>query len=173
MTVLTDIPSQDILNLLLLETTLDDETSRTVNGARSTQFSKQELRDVLVGSLHTLANLGNVCENGLLVAFTQALRRRDLVALAAARSKVGVVQLQLREEAGEEERVLDRGDFAVLPDAGALLHVAVLLLLLGRGGGSLVVFSGVLVVGGSFSKLGLEVVGVGRLDLLLLLFLEG
>ena len=90
---LTNISPENVLNLLLLETTLDDQSPGTVNGARSTQFSKQELSDVLVGPLHALANLGNVCENGLLVAFTQTLGRRDLVALAAARGKVRVVEL--------------------------------------------------------------------------------
>lgn len=153
----------------MLETTLDDKTARTVDGAGSTQFGKKELSDVLVGSLHALADLGNVCKDGLLVAFSQALWRRDLVALAAARSKVWVVQLQLAEEAGEEEGVFDGGGVVVLPDAGSLVHVAVLG---GLGSGSILL--GIVLVGGaSLCELGLEVVGVGGLDLLLLLFLEG
>ena len=49
---------------------------------------------MLVGTLHALADLGNVGEDGLLVTFTQTLRRRDLVALHAAATKVGVAVRQ-------------------------------------------------------------------------------
>lgn len=44
----TDISSQDVLNLLLLETTLDDQTPATVDTAAGTQFGEQELHDVVV-----------------------------------------------------------------------------------------------------------------------------
>ncbi|KAG9527144.1 hypothetical protein KCV07_g40, partial [Aureobasidium melanogenum] len=98
----------------------------TSDRTRGTQFREQELSDVLVGSLHTATDFGNVCENGLLVSFTQALRRRDLVRLAAARGKVGVVMVELGEEAGEQQRVLDGCGVAVLPDAGSLFEIALL-----------------------------------------------
>ncbi len=76
---LADISPQHILNLLLLESTLDDQTSATINGTARTQFSKQVGSDVLISSLHAFANLRNIGENGLLVAFTQTLGRWDLV----------------------------------------------------------------------------------------------
>lgn len=41
--VFDDVAAEDVLDLLLLETTLDDEAAGTVDGARGTQFSKQEL----------------------------------------------------------------------------------------------------------------------------------
>ena len=39
--LLTDISSQNVLDLFLLETTLDDQTSASVDGTARTQFSKQ------------------------------------------------------------------------------------------------------------------------------------
>lgn len=165
---LTNISSQNILQLLLLETTLDDKLTLTGNGTRGTQLGEQELSDVLVGSLHAATDFGNVCENGLLVSFAQALRRGDLVRLAAARGKIGVVVVELGEEAGEQQGVLDGCGVAVLPDAGSLFEIALL------GGGLLhdgLVVVG-LVVGAGLGQLGLKVVGFGLLGLLLLL-LEG
>ena len=124
---------------------------------------------MFVGSLHTATDFGDVCENGLLVSFAQALGRGDLVRLAAARGKVGVVVVELGEEAGEQQGVLDGCGVAVLPDAGALFQIALL------GGGLLddgLVVVGSVVVGAGLGQLGLKVVGFGLLGLLLLL-LEG
>ena len=85
---LTNIPPEDVLNLLLLESTLDDQSPRTIDGTTRTQLGEQELCDVLVCSLHTLADVGNVGKDGLLVSFTKTLWWRNLVALASTRSKV-------------------------------------------------------------------------------------
>jgi hypothetical protein len=142
----------------------------TSDGTRSTQLGEEELSDVLIGSLHAATDFGNVCENGLLVSFAQALGRRDLVRLAAARGKIGVVVVELGEEAGEQQGVLDGCGVAVLPDAGALFEIALL-----AGGllhDGLVVVGGGFLVGAGFGELGLEVVGLCLLGLLLLL-LEG
>jgi hypothetical protein len=78
-----DIPTENVLNLFLLETTLDDQATTAVYGARCTQLSEQELRHVFVRSFHALADFGNVGEDGLLVAFSETLRWRDLVRLRA------------------------------------------------------------------------------------------
>jgi hypothetical protein len=43
---LTNVSSQDILDLLLLETTLDDEPPCTVYASRRTHFGEQELDNV-------------------------------------------------------------------------------------------------------------------------------
>jgi hypothetical protein len=63
--VFHDVATEDVLNLLLLETTLDDQAAGSVNGTRGTQLSEQELGDVLVGTLHPLGNLGDVCKDSL------------------------------------------------------------------------------------------------------------
>ncbi len=55
---------------------------------------------MLIGTLHTLANLGDVCKDSLLVAFTQTLRRWDLVTSRAAGEMVGVLLSEEREESG-------------------------------------------------------------------------
>jgi hypothetical protein len=68
--VFDNVPPEHVLNLLLLEATLDDQPAVTSDGTAGTQLSEQELCDVLLGTLHALADLGNVGENGLLVAFT-------------------------------------------------------------------------------------------------------
>lgn len=99
----TDISSQDVLNLLLLETTLNDQTPATVDTAAGTQFGEQELHDVVVRTLHTLADVGDVREDGTTVTFTQTLRRRDLIRLGAAGQQVGMVALDEGEESGDEE----------------------------------------------------------------------
>lgn len=108
--VLDDVLPQHVLQLLRLETTLDDQTSGTSGGAARTQFGEQECGDVLLGPLHTLANLGKVGEDGLLVAFTHALGRWDLVALGSSGGVVGVL---LGEKA--EESALRRMLGTILP----------------------------------------------------------
>jgi len=45
--ILTHVPTEDVFDLFLLETTFDDETSSTVNTSRSTHFGKEVLDDVL------------------------------------------------------------------------------------------------------------------------------
>jgi len=114
---------------------------------------------VLVGTLHTLANLGKVGEDGLLVSFAHALWGRDLVALCARAGEVGMLCVEEREEAVQEEVVRDGGRRVVFPDAGALHHVA--FLYFGFGSSDLLLAFGLVSTGGS--ELGLEVV----LDLLL------
>lgn len=63
---------------------------------------------MVLGPLHTLADLGDVGEDGLLVAFTHALRRWDLVAL---RASSGMVRVLLGQEA--EESALQRCQYGV------------------------------------------------------------
>lgn len=122
---------------------------------------------MLFGTLHPLANFSKVGEDGLLVSFTHALRRWDLVALGARTGEVGMLRMEEREEAAQEEVVCNWSRGIVLPDAGALHHVTLLYLWLGSSG---LLFTLGLVTSSS-GELSLEVV----LDLLfvrLLLFLE-
>ena len=121
-----DVPPENVLNLLLLETTLDDQTAGAVDGTAGSQFGEQELSNVLVGTLHPLANFGNVGEDGLLVSFAETLRWRDLVALDAVTSKIGMLRVEESEESVQEHVVLDGSCVIVRPDAGALHHVSLL-----------------------------------------------
>lgn len=153
--------------MLLLEATLDNQTLLVGKRTARTQFGEQELGNVLVGTLHALADLGKIGENSLLVAFAHTLWGRDLVALCAGAGEVGMLRVEEREEAVQEEVVRDGSRRVVLPDAGALHHVA--LLYFGFGGSDLLLAFGLVSAGGS--ELGLEVV----FDLLLarlLLFLQ-
>merc|ERR1712029_1156138 len=63
--VFDNVATKNVLDLLLLETTLDDEATGTVHGTGGTQFSEQELCHVFVSTLHTLADFGDVGEDGL------------------------------------------------------------------------------------------------------------
>lgn len=87
---------------------------------------------MLLRPLHALANVRNVGEDGLPVSFAHALRRGDLVALGAAEGVVRVLLGELVEEALEQQTVADVLGLVVGPDAGALVHVA--RVLLGGGG---------------------------------------
>ena len=83
---------------------------------------------MLVGTLHALADLGKVGKDGLLVAFAQALRRRDLVRPCAGRGVIGVLLLQGNKEALKEIGVRDGLALVVLPDTSSLLHITLLLI---------------------------------------------
>ena len=72
----------------------------------------------------------NVGENGLLVSFSEALWRGDLVALGGAGRVVGVLLGQEREESVQEQVVLDQGGLVVAPDSSSRLEVSALLILL-------------------------------------------
>lgn len=161
----TNISSEDVLKLLLLETTLDDQTTTAVNTATGTQFGEQELHDVVIGTLHTLANIGDVGENGTTVTFTQTLRRRDLIRLGTAGEEVGVVALNEGKESGDKQRVGDGLRSIVGPDTSSGLEVALredLLCLLSS-----------FLCCTSLGQLGLEIACVDLLGLLLLLFQGG
>ena len=83
----TNVATEDVLDLLLLEPTLDDETAGTVDGAGGTHFREHVLDDMLRLPVHTFADIGNVGEDRLLVSFTEDLRRRDGVPLAGGREE--------------------------------------------------------------------------------------
>ena len=93
-----------MLNLLRLEHALDDKTARAVDRTGRTHFGKHELDDVLRLSVHTLADFGDVGEDGLLVSFAQHLRWRDGVTLACRIPQRWVCRVQLGVEAIEELR---------------------------------------------------------------------
>jgi len=96
--VFHDISSQDILNLFLLETTLDDQSSASVDGSIGPQFGKEELNHMFIRPLHATANLVEIGKDGLLVAFTETLRGRNLVVLASGTGQIRMVGMQHGEE---------------------------------------------------------------------------
>ena len=119
-------------------------------------------------SLHALANIGNVGENGTTVTFTQTLGRRDLIRLGTAGQQIGVVALNEGEESGHKQRVGDGLRGVVSPDTGSSFVVTLgddLFLLLGDGT--------VLLCNTGLGELGLEITGVDLLRLLLLLLQSG
>ena len=100
--VLTDVPTEDMLDLLLLEATLDNETAGTVDRAGGTHFREHVLDDVLGLPVHTFADVGDVGEDGLLVAFTCELRRRDGVTFAGGGEECGIRGVKLSVESVKE-----------------------------------------------------------------------
>lgn len=125
---LTDVFSDNVLDLLLLETTLDDQPSASVNGTAGTQLGKKIGGKMLLGSLHTLRNIGDVGKDGFSVAFSHALGRGDLVALGSWGSVVGVSLGELVEEARKKHAVANGLGLIVSPNAGSLVHITLLLL---------------------------------------------
>ena len=91
-----------MLNLLLLETTLDDKASGAVDGAGGTHFREHVLDDVLGLPVHTFADVGDVGEDRLLVTFTCELRRRDSVTFAGGSEECGVGGMELGIESVKE-----------------------------------------------------------------------
>lgn len=73
--VLGDVSSENVFDLLGLETTTNDKTLRTVNGTNGTQLGEKELNDVLWLTVHTLANVDNVGKDGLFGAISGDLGR--------------------------------------------------------------------------------------------------
>lgn len=71
-----------MLDLFLLEATLDDKAPGTIHRAGGTHLGEHVLNDVLRLPVHTFADIGDVGKDGLLVAVTQKLWRRDRVPLA-------------------------------------------------------------------------------------------
>ena len=91
-----------MFDLLLLEATLDDKTTRTINGAGGTHFREHVLDNMLRLPVHTFADIGDVGEDRLLVAFTKNLRGCDGVPLAGGGEEGGVRGMQLAVEAAKE-----------------------------------------------------------------------
>ena len=89
---------ENVLDLLLLEFTTDDESTSTIHGSSCTQFSEKVLYGVLWRSMHTLADIGDVCEHCLLVSFSCDTRRRNNVTFACVGKEgwVGGVQLAVK-----------------------------------------------------------------------------
>ena len=91
-----------MLDLFLLEATLDDETTRAVDGTSGTHFGEHVLDDVLGLPVHTFADVGDVGEDRLLVAFTCELRRRNGVTFAGGSEECGVRGMKLSVESVKE-----------------------------------------------------------------------
>ena len=86
----------------MLELATNDQPARAVDGTGGTQLGEHELDGVLWLTMHTLANIGDVAEDGLLVSFSHELRRRECVALAGRVKQGGIRCVQLGVETPEE-----------------------------------------------------------------------
>lgn len=86
----------------MLEATLDHQSAGAVDGTGGTQFGEQELYNVLRLAAHLLANVGDVDEDGALVAFTLHEGRWDGVALLGSARKARMRGVELRVEASKE-----------------------------------------------------------------------
>jgi len=53
--VLLDVPTQDVLDLLLLKTTLDDQLVVPVNGTTRPQLRQQKVQQMLLGTMEPVA----------------------------------------------------------------------------------------------------------------------
>jgi len=89
--ILLDIPSEHILNMLLLEPSLHDQLAATVNGTTGTQLSEKESQQVLGLTMQHLRNLGKVGERGLFSSHTDNLWGSHDELLAPAVDHVGVL----------------------------------------------------------------------------------
>ena len=96
---LTDVMPENVLDLLLLEFTTDDESTGTIHGSGCTQFSEKVLYSVLWRSVHTLANIRDVRKHCLLVPFSCNTRRRDNVSFTGVGKEGWVSGVQLAIEA--------------------------------------------------------------------------
>lgn len=99
--VLNNVTTQNSLDLLLLETTLDDQALGSINGSRSSQLGKQELNNVLRLTMHPLADIGNVGKDSLLVTITHNRGRNNGVTLLLT-GKLGVVLTKNLENARQK-----------------------------------------------------------------------
>ena len=98
---LTDVSSQHVLDLLLLEFALDDETACAVDGSGGAHFSEEELDDVFGLSMHAFADVGHVGEDGLFVALAMDRGRCDGVALPGGVEERGVGGVEGGVETGQ------------------------------------------------------------------------
>lgn len=109
---LTNVLAQDILNLLLVETTTENQTLGSVHRSLGTQLGVEEHEDVLGLTMHTTANVDKVCKRRLLCALTSDLGWNDSVP-ALLSCELGVVEVKKGEEALQQLVV---GRFTALGD---------------------------------------------------------
>lgn len=97
----TNVSPQNVLHVLLGVTTLDDESVRTIDRTTRSQLGKEERNDVLVLSVHLLANVGQVGKDRLLVTLSKHLRGSNRVASSVS-VKFGVLGSKDSEGPREE-----------------------------------------------------------------------
>ena len=78
----TDVTTKDVLDLLLLEATLDDQPTGAVHGTGGTHFCEHVLDNMLGLPVHPLADVGDVGKDRLLVPFSVDRGGRDGVPLS-------------------------------------------------------------------------------------------
>ena len=86
----TDVATKYVFDLFLLEATFDNKTTGPIHRPSRTHFGEHELNDVLWLSVHSFADIGNVCEYCFLVSFSHHLWGSDGVAFRVGREEGGV-----------------------------------------------------------------------------------
>jgi len=99
--VLTNVLAENVLDLLLVETTTEDETLSTVHRSLGTQLGVEEHEDVLGLTVETTADVDKVGKRRLLGSLTGNLGRNNGVPALLA-GKLGVVEVEEGEEALQE-----------------------------------------------------------------------
>lgn len=92
--------------MLLGVPTLDDQPMASVDGSTGTELGVEERDDVLVRPVHTLADVGKVGKDRLLVAVPEHLRGSDRVSTSVA-GQFRVLRAQDSE--GAREKLRERG----------------------------------------------------------------
>lgn len=100
--ILLDVATQHVLDLLGLETALDDQLLVTVHGATGTQLGQQEIEQMLGQAMQGFRNVHEVGEGGLLGAHAQHLRRSHHKLGLPARGHVRVLVENDFEDALEQ-----------------------------------------------------------------------
>lgn len=94
----TDVSSQDILDLLLLEPTTDDQPPAAVHAARGAHLREHKRNDVLGLAVHAPTDITNVCEYGTLVSIPMDRGRRESVPLRTGERESGVCGVERAEK---------------------------------------------------------------------------
>ena len=87
---LTDVTSEHVFDLFLLEAAFDNKTTGPVHRPGCTHFSEHELDDMLWLSVHSFTDIGDVGEDRFLVSFSHDLWGSNCVAFCTGREKGGV-----------------------------------------------------------------------------------
>ena len=98
----TDVTTEDILDLLLLESAFDDQTARPIHRPGRTHFGEHELNNVLRLSVHSFTDIGDIGEDRFLVSFSHDLWGSDGVPFGARGEKSRVRGMELTVETLKE-----------------------------------------------------------------------
>ena len=94
----TDVTTKHVFDLFLLEATFNNQAAGAVHRPGCTHFSEHELNDVFWLSVHSFANIWNICEDRFLVPFPHDLWGGNSVALCVGGEKGRIRGMELSVE---------------------------------------------------------------------------